>query len=142
MGVGKANLFREGRNETLLYTLGTSGGFLSRKRGWDQTRSATERCRTFNGKDSTVFHWSASLGAKMPRTIRLGCPCLRSLKEIDDHDQPSKPCHHSVYTPNKGVPCRQLEGDNHGCYDTGPRLSLGPSTKPVCHVHEISQQCT
>jgi hypothetical protein len=56
MGVAKANLVRVGavgRNETLLQTFPNS-----RKRGRGQTRSSTEKCRTFHG---TVFHWSQAV---------------------------------------------------------------------------------
>jgi hypothetical protein len=48
--VGKVNLVREGRNQTLLYTLGNPADF-SRNKERSQKRSAAEKCLTSNGDE-------------------------------------------------------------------------------------------
>lgn len=79
MGVGKANLVREGQNETLLYTLGTQGPSseivrsdeIKRGKRW---RNVVTTGRTFGRKNGTIWE----LNHDTPRFP--GFP----LKEIDD----------------------------------------------------------
>ncbi|KAF8492816.1 hypothetical protein F5888DRAFT_1891634 [Russula emetica] len=122
--VGKANLIREGRNETLLYTLGTPAD-LSRKRGG---------IRELNDMDNPP---------QLPAGLRF--------KEIDDRRSSNRRKHDVavqanivipqkytislvVYMPNKleqeGVVQDDSYEHNFGRNGNGPGLMLGSPNKP------------
>ena len=72
---------RSAEPDSALYSRGPSEPFQEAKvGGGGQTRSAMEKCRTFDGKNSMAFHWSDGLGdTNNPPQLPGLC-----FKEIDD----------------------------------------------------------